>query len=129
MRDEWFLDDPPSTLDTNSYVRRTVYFISTLRGSMLPHGQALGDRHIRRRVARRLNASKVAVIECDDSWDEETEEHIQHGEGEQSWDDGELIEDDADSDSDPSEDDGDYDSPDDDDDDDDGDSDSSEESS
>ncbi|KAG6358324.1 hypothetical protein INS49_014208 [Diaporthe citri] len=96
-----FFDDDPSAVNNDFDVRRTVHFVSTMRGSMLVNGQALGDRHIRRRATRRVEGetTEVIVVECDDSWDEETGEHIHHREhregddpDDRTWDDGDLNE-------------------------------------
>ncbi|KAI7776573.1 hypothetical protein LA080_004778 [Diaporthe eres] len=89
-----FFDDP-AAVNNDSDVQHTVHFVSTLRGSMLANGQALGDEHILRRAMRRYDGSQVVVVECDDSWDEETWEHTQHRDGDDpddgSWDDGDLV--------------------------------------
>lgn len=87
--------DSPAAIDTDDDIQHTVHFVSTLRGSMLANGQALGDEHIIIRVARREDGSQVPVVECDDSWDEELREHTQHRDGDDlddgSWDDGDLV--------------------------------------
>lgn len=89
------LFNDPSALDDDEYVSRAEDVLWTLRDSMLVNGQALASRHIRSRATTRVDGSEVIVVECDDSWDEETQRHIQHREGdnpdERSWDDGDLI--------------------------------------
>lgn len=97
MRFDDYFGDPSALGNLGNFdVRRTVHFVRTLRDSMLANGQALGDRHIRRRYARRADGSEVVVVQVDDSWDERTRQHTQHGDDDNpddgSWDGGDLIE-------------------------------------
>lgn len=52
---------------------------------MLVNGEALGDSDIRHYVTNRLGGARFLIVECDDSWNEDTEEHTAHQEDERDW--------------------------------------------
>ncbi|KAK7699705.1 hypothetical protein SLS64_011478 [Diaporthe eres] len=67
-------------LDQDPGVQRTIHFMSMLRGSMLVNGDALGVGNMRAWANKRYLEFATAerfriVVQCDDSWDEETKEH------------------------------------------------------
>ncbi|KAG6362342.1 hypothetical protein INS49_010572 [Diaporthe citri] len=67
-------------LDRDPGVQRTIHFMSMLRGSMLVNGDALGVGNMRAWANKRQLEFATAdrfriVVQCDDSWDEESKEH------------------------------------------------------
>lgn len=70
-------------LDQDEGVQRTIHFMSMLRGSMLVNGDALGTGNMRAWANKRQLEFTTAdrfriVVQCDDSWDEENNEHLHH---------------------------------------------------
>lgn len=73
---------PTGNLYQDPDVRRTATFITNLRRRMLINGNALGGRFWRVRGFRDGHhwPQPRVVVECDDSWDEDTSTHLHHDE-------------------------------------------------